>query len=118
MIKSQLIQLLAAEHALPERDAEAAVREMLECMSEALAGGGRLEVRGFGSMSLHYRLPRHGRNPRTGEKVYIAGKYVPHFKPGKELRGIANRQSPAGGGGGEDGDVGGDSDGGDGGRDA
>ncbi len=107
MIKSQLIQLLAAEHSLPERDAEAAVREMLECMSKALAGGGRLEVRGFGSMSLHYRLPRHGRNPRTGEKVYIAGKYVPHFKPGKELREIANRRPPAGGdgGGGENGDA-------------
>lgn len=112
MIKSELIQLLAAEQDLPERDAEAAVREMLKCMSEALAGGGRLEVRGFGTMSLHYRLPRHGRNPRTGEKVYVAGKYVPHFKPGKELRAIANRRPPAAG------DVGDGGRGSDGDRDA
>jgi integration host factor subunit beta len=59
---------------------------MLDHMAEALAVGERIEIRGFGSFSLHYRAPRLGRNPKTGEKVELAGKYVPHFKPGKELR--------------------------------
>ena len=59
---------------------------MLDHMAEALAEGERIEIRGFGSFSLHYRAPRLGRNPKTGEKVELAGKYVPHFKPGKELR--------------------------------
>ena len=53
---------------------------------DALARGERIEIRGFGSFSLHYRAPRIGRNPKTGEQVALAGKYVPHFKPGKELR--------------------------------
>jgi integration host factor subunit beta len=55
-------------------------------MSQALASGERIEIRGFGSFSLHYRPPRQGRNPKTGTTVALAGKYVPHFKPGKELR--------------------------------
>ena len=63
-----------------------AVKMMLDHMAEALAEGERIEIRGFGSFSLHYRAPRLGRNPKTGEKVELAGKYVPHFKPGKELR--------------------------------
>ena len=55
-------------------------------MSQTLAMGERIEIRGFGSFSLHYREPRLGRNPKTGETVQLAGKYVPHFKPGKEMR--------------------------------
>ena len=55
-------------------------------MSDALAQGERIEIRGFGSFSLHFRPPRQGRNPKTGETVALAGKYVPHFKPGKDLR--------------------------------
>jgi len=58
----------------------------LEQMSESLAGGERIEIRGFGSFSLHFRPPRVGRNPKTGDAVDLSGKYVPHFKPGKELR--------------------------------
>jgi integration host factor subunit beta len=59
---------------------------MLEQMSQALASGERIEIRGFGSFSLHFRPPRLGRNPKTGDSVSLTGKYVPHFKPGKELR--------------------------------
>jgi integration host factor subunit beta len=59
---------------------------MLEQMSESLANGERIEIRGFGSFSLHFRPPRVGRNPKTGASVSLPGKYVPHFKPGKELR--------------------------------
>jgi integration host factor subunit beta len=63
---------------------------VLEHMASTLAQGERIEIRGFGSFSLHYRAPRTGRNPKTGDKVDLEGKYVPHFKPGKELRDRAN----------------------------
>jgi integration host factor subunit beta len=66
------------------------VRHIVERMSNALATGERIEVRGFGSFSLHYRPPRVGRNPKTGDAVALAGKHVPHFKPGKELRDRVN----------------------------
>ena len=65
---------------------EAAVKTMIEQMSQALADGERIEIRGFGSFSLHYRPSRVGRNPKTGEPVELPPKCVPHFKPGKELR--------------------------------
>jgi integration host factor subunit beta len=65
---------------------ELAIKCMIEQMSQALASGDRIEIRGFGSFSLHFRPPRLGRNPKTGEAVALAGKHVPHFKPGKELR--------------------------------
>jgi integration host factor subunit beta len=65
---------------------ELAVKCMIEQMSQSLASGERIEIRGFGSFSLHYRPPRVGRNPKTGDSVSLSGKYVPHFKPGKELR--------------------------------
>jgi integration host factor subunit beta len=65
---------------------ELAVKHILELMSEALASGERIEIRGFGSFSLHFRPPRMGRNPKTGDSVALAGKHVPHFKPGKDLR--------------------------------
>ncbi|MGQ9658801.1 MAG: integration host factor subunit beta [Thermochromatium sp.] len=91
MTKSKLIEILAAEQDhLPYKDVEESVKKILECMSTALASGTRIEIRGFGSFSLHYRPPRIGRNPKTGEPVALAGKYVPHFKPGKELRDRVN----------------------------
>jgi len=87
MTKSELIELIAAKQShLPAKDVELAVKQMLEIMSDALAQGQRIEIRGFGSFSLHFRPPRQGRNPKTGETVALAGKYVPHFKPGKDLR--------------------------------
>lgn len=87
MNRSELIERVAAKHGrLPPRDVEQAVKMMIEHLSMALADGSRVEIRGFGSFSLHYREPRIGRNPKTGEAVALAGKYVPHFKPGKDLR--------------------------------
>ena len=87
MTKSELIEILGQrQRHLKNEDVEMAVRTLLEMMSASLASGGRIEVRGFGSFSLHYRPPRTGRNPKTGDAVALAGKHVPHFKPGKELR--------------------------------
>lgn len=87
MTKSELIEKLAAEQRhLSQTDVDLAVRTIIEQMSTALASGERIEVRGFGSFSLHFRPPRMGRNPKTGESVALPGKHVPHFKPGKELR--------------------------------
>ena len=91
MTKSELIELLAAEQShLAYKDVELAVRCILEQMSNALSSGERIEIRGFGSFSLHYRPPRIGRNPKTGDSVALAAKHVPHFKPGKELRDRVN----------------------------
>ena len=91
MTKSELIEKMA-EHQdqLSVKDNELAVKSMLEHMSEMLALGERIEIRGFGSFSLHYREARVGRNPKTGESVQLEGKYVPHFKPGKEMRDRVN----------------------------
>ena len=87
MTKSELIEIIAARQSqLSAKDVELAVKTLIEQMSETLAAGERIEIRGFGSFSLHYRAPRIGRNPKTGDKVELDGKYVPHFKPGKELR--------------------------------
>jgi len=87
MTKSELIEKIAeVQTQLSAKDVELAVKMMLDHMAEALAEGERIEIRGFGSFSLHYRAARLGRNPKTGEKVELAGKFVPHFKPGKELR--------------------------------
>lgn len=91
MTKSELIDKIAAvQGQLSARDIELAVKMILDYMAEALAEGERIEIRGFGSFSLHYRSPRLGRNPKSGEKVELAGKHVPHFKPGKELRDRVN----------------------------
>jgi integration host factor subunit beta len=87
MTRSDLVEVLEQEqNQLSERDVVLAVKTMLERMSEALASGERIEIRGFGSFTLHFREPRIGRNPKTGEPVALPGRYVPHFKPGKELR--------------------------------
>ncbi len=91
MTKSELIERIAArQDQLSAKDIELAVKLVLEYMSQALASGERIEIRGFGSFSLHYRAPRVGRNPKTGESVELEGKYVPHFKPGKEMRDRVN----------------------------
>ncbi len=87
MTKSELIETVAGKQRhLPAKDVELAIKHILELMSETLADGRRIEIRGFGSFSLHFRPPRTGRNPKTGEAVALTGKFVPHFKPGKELR--------------------------------
>ncbi len=87
MTRSELIDSLAARFPqLTAQDAEVAVKELLDALTGALIQGQRIEIRGFGSFSLNYRPPRTGRNPKTGEKVDVPAKYVPHFKPGKELR--------------------------------
>ncbi len=87
MTKSELIEILSQKQSqLAYKDVELAVKTMLDHMGTTLANGERIEIRGFGSFSLHYRPPRVGRNPKTGDSVELAAKYVPHFKPGKELR--------------------------------
>lgn len=87
MTKSELIEVLARQHShLAYKDIELTVKLLIEQMSQSLSSGERIEIRGFGSFSLHYRPPRTGRNPKTGNSVNLPGKYVPHFKPGKELR--------------------------------
>ena len=87
MTKSELIERLADKmRQVQAKDVESSIKEMLEQMAQTLQKGERIEIRGFGSFSLHYRAPRVGRNPKTGETVKLDGKYVPHFKPGKELR--------------------------------
>lgn len=87
MTKSELIERIAQRQThLAYRDVELAVKAILETMSQRLASGDRIEIRGFGSFSLHYRPGRVGRNPKTGTPVALPAKHVPHFKPGKELR--------------------------------
>ena len=87
MTKSELIARLAVRFPqLVAKDADFAVKMMLDAMSEALAKGDRIEIRGFGSFALNYRPPRVGRNPKSGDKVSVPEKWVPHFKAGKELR--------------------------------
>ncbi|AFC85791.1 integration host factor, beta subunit [Frateuria aurantia DSM 6220] len=87
MTKSELIEALAQRQGhLAFADVELAVKSVIEQMSQALAQGERIEIRGFGSFALHFRPPRMGRNPKTGDAVALPGKHVPHFKPGKELR--------------------------------
>jgi integration host factor subunit beta len=87
MTKSKLISLLAGKFSqLVHKDAELSVKTILDAMSNSLMKKQRIEIRGFGSFSLNYRPPRIGRNPKSGEKVNVPEKYVPHFKAGKELR--------------------------------
>jgi integration host factor subunit beta len=87
MTKSELIVKLAARYPqLVAKDAELAVKMILDAMSKNLAEGQRIEIRGFGSFGLNHRPPRIGRNPKSGEKVHVPEKFVPHFKAGKELR--------------------------------
>lgn len=87
MTRSDLVEALASRFGqLAQRDAEFAVKTILDAVSDALVRGHRVEIRGFGSFSINRRPPRVGRNPRSGERVDIPEKRVPHFKPGKALR--------------------------------
>ncbi len=91
MIKSKLIEKITERFAhLPEKSILEATNLILETMSKTLSSGERIEIRGFGSFSLHYRPPRNAHNPKTGEKVVTEAKYTPHFKPGKELKELVN----------------------------
>lgn len=87
MTKSELIEKLLAKHpTLPVKEIENMVKDILEFISQSLENSDRVELRGFGSFSLHYRNPRLGRNPKTGDSVKLEAKSVPHFKAGKELK--------------------------------
>lgn len=87
MTRSDLIANLAYRFPnLMTKDADIAVKEILDAIGQSLAKGDRVEIRGFGSFGLNYRPARIGRNPKSGEKVQVAAKYVPHFKAGKEMR--------------------------------
>ena len=87
LTKSKLIARISKENQeMSPRDVELAVKTLIDYMADTLSEGGRIEIRGFGSFSLHFRAPRVGRNPKTGASVTLHGKYVPHFKSGKELR--------------------------------
>ena len=87
MTKSELIDKISSnQEQLPPRDVEMAVRMILDRMVTSLSNNERIEIRGFGSFCLHFRAPRIGRNPKTGAAVDLVGKFVPYFKPGKELR--------------------------------
>ncbi len=92
MTRSDLVTLLADQFGqLTQRDADAAVRAILDAMSSALVRGQRIEIRGFGSFAISHRPPRLGRNPKTGASVHIPERRVPHFKPGKALREAVSR---------------------------
>ena len=94
MTRSELVESIARKQRhLDGQDVELAVRRMLEHMSQALAAGERIEIRGFGSFSLHFRPPRMARNPKTGEAAATCAKHVPRFRPGKELRDRVNAAS-------------------------
>ena len=87
MTKSELIEALSGRQPqITSKDIESAVKTILESMAQSLATGERIEIRGFGSFSLHYRPPRVGRNPKSGEAVCLPAKFVPFFKPGKQMR--------------------------------
>lgn len=87
MNRSELISRIARLNPqLQAKDAELGVKVIIEALSNTLSKGGRVEIRGFGSFALNYKPPRLGRNPKTGDKVDVPAKYVPHFKTGKELR--------------------------------
>lgn len=97
MNRSDLVEELAARFVhLTQRDAELAVKAILDAMNHALARGHRIEIRGFGSFAVNYRPPRIGRNPRSGESVAIPEKRVPHFKPGKALRQAVDQHNGTG----------------------
>jgi len=95
MTKSELIARLAQRYPqLVAKDAEYAVKMVLDLMTHALLEGNRIEIRGFGSFGLNYRPPRTGRNPKSGERVQVPEKHVPHFKAGKELRERVDSMDP------------------------
>ena len=92
MTKSEIINILSRKQShLSSKDIELSVKILLDQVSDTLTSGERIEIRGFGSFSLHHRTARKGRNPKTGEQVQLSPKYVPHFKPGKEMRERVNQ---------------------------
>ncbi|MCY4148764.1 MAG: integration host factor subunit beta [Gammaproteobacteria bacterium] len=94
LTKSKLIQnLWKKQPQMEEEDIEYAAQCVLNRMINALAEGRRIEIRGFGSMNLHHRPRRQSRNPKTGEPVYVPEKFMPHFKPGNELRTRVNNKT-------------------------
>lgn len=91
MVKSELIMQIAAKQThLSIKDIELSINHIVDRMSDSLGDGHRIEIRGFGSFSLHYRPSRKAHNPKTGARVFTAAKYTPHFKPGKDLRDRVN----------------------------
>lgn len=94
LTRSELIERLAArQQLLTGKDVELSVKTIVEHLSSTLSNGERIEIRGFGSFSVHHRAPRIGRNPKTGESVSLEAKSTPHFKPGKELRDRVNESA-------------------------
>ena len=92
MVKSELIVKIAARQShLPIKDIELSINHIIDRMSDNLGCGSRIEIRGFGSFSLHYRPSRKAHNPKTGARVFTAAKYTPHFKPGKDMRDRVNQ---------------------------
>ena len=95
MTKSELIERLSQEQPhLPPRDVEFSVNAVLDHMRRALVAGDRIEIRGFGSIGLRYRMPRTGRNPKTGAGVRVPGSSVPEFKPGRLRRERVDQGAP------------------------
>jgi len=90
MTKAELVDGVAKNSGLSKKDAEVIVQTVLESIIESLRGGEKVELRGFGSFRLRDRASRQGRNPKTGEKVFVPAKKVPYFKPGKELKELIN----------------------------
>lgn len=91
MVKSELIMKIAEkQNHLLVKDIETSINYIIDCMSDHLGDGHRIEIRGFGSFCLHYRPPRKAHNPKTGARVFTAAKYTPHFKPGKDMRDRVN----------------------------
>lgn len=91
MVKSELINRLTNQYQiLSLHDVELSINRILECISDAIGTGKRVEIRGFGSFSLRYRQPYLAHNPKTGERVYTKAKHIPYFKPGKALRDRVN----------------------------
>ena len=86
MTKADLIEEVSRIVEMTRKDSEVIVEAIFDSVVKSLRNGDKIEIRGFGSFSLHFRPPRIGRNPKTGGSVALSGKYVPHFKPGKELR--------------------------------
>jgi len=94
MTKSELVEVIAEKQgSITRREAEVVVNTIFSAIGDALAGGDRVELRGFGSFTTKHRNARIGRNPKTGESVHVPAKVVPHFKPGKELRERVDRNA-------------------------
>lgn len=90
MTKAELVDEVSKNSDLNKKDAEVIVKTVLDSIVDSLNSGEKVELRGFGSFRLRKRASREGRNPKTGEKVFVPAKRVPYFKPGKELKTVIN----------------------------